>query len=188
METLERGDALLVIDIQEDFCAGGALEVPGGDDVVPTMNRWIRQARDANIPVFYARDWHPANHVSFKEQGGPWPPHCVQNTPGARFHSQLDVPAGATIVSKDDPLDDAYSAFRGTDLRDRLSAAGVDRVWIGGLALDYCVAATALDARSEGLQVELLLNATRAVNVQPGDGDRAMKQMETAGIHIRRDG
>ena len=187
METLERGDALLVIDIQRDFCAGGALEVPGGDDVVPIMNRWIREAQKANIPVFYARDWHPANHVSFNEQGGPWPPHCVQNTLGARFHCQLDVPADSTIVSKDDPLDDAYSAFRGTDLRDRLSAANVNRVWIGGLALDYCVAATALDARSNGLEVELLLDATRAVNVKPGDGDRALAHMEEAGVHILRD-
>src|SRR5262245_5662156 len=130
MNPLRRGDALLVIDIQNDFCAGGTLEVPGGDEVVPIMNRWIRSAEDAGIPMFFTRDWHPANHVSFKQQGGPWPPHCVQNTVGAQFHPRLVVPAGATIISKDHPLDAAYSAFRETDLGDRLKAEGIHRVWV----------------------------------------------------------
>jgi nicotinamidase/pyrazinamidase len=179
---MERGDALLIVDVQNDFCPGGALGVAGGDRVIPVLNRWIRAAQERAIPIFFTRDWHPAGHVSFKERGGPWPPHCLQGTPGAAFHSELLLPPGAQIISKGADLDrDSYSAFGGTDLKNRLRAASVKRVWIGGLAQDYCVRETALDAIAEGFEVRVIVSGTRAVNVNAGDGTRALEDMKDAG-------
>src|SRR5437868_3700655 len=122
------GDALLVVDVQNDFCPGGALAVPDGDEVVPILNRWIADAVAARVPVFASRDWHPENHISFKARGGPWPPHCIQNTPGAQFHPDLQLPRDIRIISKAETADvDAYSAFEGTDLSKRLREAGIQR-------------------------------------------------------------
>src|SRR5438552_15199445 len=118
---LEAGDALLIVDVQNDFCPGGALPVPEGDAIIPVLNRWIDEAEARGVPVFASRDWHPQNHVSFKQRGGPWPPHCVQGTKGAAFHPGLKLPKNAEIVSKaQDPETDSYSAFGGTDLAGRL--------------------------------------------------------------------
>ena len=180
---LQPSDALLIVDVQRDFCPGGALAVPDGDAVVPVLNQWIDAARDAGAAVFASRDWHPPDHVSFQEQGGPWPAHCVAETPGAAFHPDLALPDSATIIDKGtDAGHEAYSAFEGTDLAAKLRAAGSERLWVGGLALDYCVRASVLDARRiADLPVHLIPSATRAVEVQPGDGSRALDDMRSAG-------
>ena len=179
---LGSGDALLIVDVQNDFCPGGALAVPEGDAVVPVLNQWIDEANSKGIPVFASRDWHPRNHISFKERGGPWPPHCIQGTSGAAFHPDLNLPPDVEIISKaEEPDKDSYSAFGGTDLADRLREAGVKTVWIGGLAQDYCVRATALDAIQQGFKVHLITDATRAVNVHPGDGQQALDEIRKAG-------
>src|SRR5215471_2821532 len=137
---LQPGDALLIVDVQNDFCPGGALPVPEGNAVVPVLNQWIAEAEARRAPVFASRDWHPKNHISFKQRGGPWPPHCVQGTPGAAFHPDLKLPQNVEIISKaENPDKDSYSAFGGTDLAARLKREGVHRVWIGGLTQDYCV-------------------------------------------------
>ena len=184
---LGRGGALLLVDIQRDFCAGGALAVPDGDAVVRVVNRWIEQARSEGVPVIASRDWHPTGHVSFEERGGPWPPHCVRDTPGAAFHPDLRLPADAIIVSKGtEPDRDAYSAFDGTDLAERLRAERVARLWVGGLALDYCVRATVLDALAMGFEVHLIREATRSVDARPGDGEAALAQMNDAGAVVER--
>ncbi len=180
---LRSSDALLIVDVQQDFCPGGALAVPDGDAVVPVLNQWIDAARIAGAAVFASRDWHPPDHVSFQEQGGPWPSHCVAETSGAAFHPDLALPESTTVIDKGtDSGHEAYSAFEGTDLAARLRAAGITRLWVGGLALDYCVRASVLDARRiAGLPVHLILSATRAVEVQPGDGSRALDDMRAAG-------
>ena len=183
LPTLRPSDALLIVDVQQDFCPGGALAVPDGDAVVPILNAWIEAAQDAGAAVFASRDWHPPDHVSFEAQGGPWPSHCVAETPGAAFHTDLALPESATVIDKGThPEHEAYSAFEGTDLASRLREAGAARLWVGGLALDYCVRASVLDARRiAGLPVHVILSATRAVDVQPGDGPRALKEMRSAG-------
>jgi len=180
---LRASDALLIVDVQQDFCPGGALAVPDGDAVVPVLNQWIDAAQNAGAAIFASRDWHPPDHVSFQEQGGPWPSHCVAETPGAAFHSDLALPESATVIDKGtDAGHEAYSAFEGTDFAAQLRAAGIERLWVGGLALDYCVRASVLDARRiAGMPVHLILNATRAVEVQPGDGSRALDDMREAG-------
>lgn len=178
----EKDDALLVVDVQCDFLPGGALAVPQGDAVVPVLNRYIAQARQAGVPVFASRDWHPQDHVSFRARGGPWPPHCVAESEGAGFAPGLELPRDAVVVSKATSKDaDAYSAFAGTDLAVDLRARGVRRLWIGGLATDYCVLNTVLDARREGFDVLYLEDASRPVEVQPGDGTRAVSRMREAG-------
>lgn len=180
------GDALLVIDVQNDFCPpDGSLAVPEGDRIVPVLNRWIEAAHEAGIPVRASRCWHPPGHVSFRERGGPWPPHCVQNTRGAEFHADLRLPPHTPIVTKGANLDrDDYSDFAGTGFADELRCAGVKRLWVGGLALDYCVRATVLDALREGFAVRLIRSATRAVEANPGDGERALAEMRAAGAVI----
>jgi nicotinamidase/pyrazinamidase len=180
-------DALLVVDIQRDFLPGGALGVRGGDEVVPILNRYIALARRHGIPVVATRDWHPANHCSFHARGGPWPVHCVANTPGAAFSPDLHLPKDAIIISKATHADqEAYSTFSGTGLAQRLREAGVRRVLIGGLATDYCVRYSTRDALAEGFQVVVLDDAVRAVDVQPGDGDRAKQEMMAAGAASAR--
>ena len=180
---LSSSDALLIVDVQRDFCPGGALAVPDGDAVVPVLNQWIAAAQDAGAAVFASRDWHPPDHVSFQAQGGPWPSHCVAETDGADLHPELALPESATIIDKGtDAGHEAYSAFEGTDLAAKLRAAGSERLWVGGLALDYCVRASVLDARRiADLPVHLIPSATRAVEVQPGDGSRALDEMRSAG-------
>ncbi len=175
-ETPKTGDALLVVDVQHDFLPGGALAVPRGDEVIHPLNRCLALFARKNLPVYASRDWHPADHISFRARGGPWPPHCVAGTHGAAFPPGLDLPPDAGIVTKADAPDrDAYSAFGGTDLDARLKAAGVGRLFTGGLATDYCVLNTVKDALALGYAVFLLTDAVRAVDVQPGDGEHALQ-------------
>jgi len=179
------GDALIVVDVQRDFLPGGALGVPAGDEVVEPLNRAIRAFERARLPVFYSRDWHPPEHCSFEAQGGPWPPHCVAGTAGAGFAPGLRLPLDPLVISKATTRNrDAYSAFQGTTLAKQLQAAGVRRVFVGGLATDYCVRATVLDARTHGFEVEVLGGAIRAVDVQPGDGQRALQEMRQSGANL----
>jgi len=159
--------------------------VKGGDEVIPALNRVIATCEQLGVPIYYTRDWHPPNHMSFKVRGGLWPPHCVQGTPGAEFHPSLRVPLGAIVISKgDDPDAEAYSAFQGTDLTKRLKNAGVDSVILGGLTTDYCVKESTLDARDVGFTVEVLEDCTRAVNLKPGDGARALAVIRQAGAKL----
>jgi nicotinamidase/pyrazinamidase len=181
-----RGDALLIVDVQRDFCPGGALPIESGDTVVPIVNDWIARAQEAGIPVFASRDWHPADHMSFKAQGGPWPPHCIKDTSGAAFHPALKLPETATIITKGDRLDrEQYSAFHETNLATLLRDSGVRRLFIAGLAQDVCVRATALDARREGLDVHLVASGTRAITAE--SGAKALKDMVAAGVTIVQD-
>ena len=187
MDKLEPGvgDALLVVDVQNDFLPGGSLAVPRGDEVVPVLNRCLALFSKESLPVYASRDWHPPGHCSFRAQGGPWPPHCMADTYGAEFASNLDLPADAVIISKaDTPEKDAYSAFEGTDLGLCLKAVDVRRLFVGGLATDYCVLNTVKDALALGYGVVLLADAVRAVEVTPGDGERAMMEMRTLGARI----
>jgi len=176
------GDALLVVDVQNDFMPGGALGIARGDEVLAPINRLIDAWRARSLPVFFSRDWHPADHCSFLPRGGPWPTHCVQHTPGAAFRSGLHLPEHPQIVSKATQRDqEAYSALQGTDLRARLCAAGARRIFICGLATDYCVLATGEDALATGLGVVVLTDAVRGVDAQPGDAGRALERLAAAG-------
>ncbi len=183
-------DALVVVDVQNDFCPGGALAVARGDEVVPVLNRYIARFGERGAPVVASRDWHPARTRHFQAYGGSWPPHCVQGTPGAAFHGDLALPASAVVVSKGmDPEQDAYSAFQAEDARGVpfatvLRERGVRRLCVGGLATDYCVKATVLDALREGFEVLVLKDAIRAVDVKPGDGERAILAMSDAGARF----
>jgi nicotinamidase/pyrazinamidase len=180
-------DALLIVDVQNDFCPGGALAVPEGDQVVPVLNRYAERFARAGAAVFASRDWHPARTRHFQAWGGAWPPHCLQDTGGAAFHPGLRLPAATAIVSKGmDPEVDAYSAFEGStadgrNLEAALAARGVTRLFVGGLATDYCVKASVLDALARGFEVLVLEDGVRAVDVQPGDGVRALGEMTRAG-------
>lgn len=180
-------DALLVVDVQNDFCPGGALAVPEGDRVVPVLNEYVERFRDRGLPVFASRDWHPEVTRHFEAWGGPWPPHCVAGTEGAAFHPRLELPGDATVVSKGtDPEDDGYSAFEaatpaGESLEAALERLGVERLFVGGLATDYCVRASVLDAAGRGLQPVLLLDAVKGIDVEAGDQARALDEMLRAG-------
>ncbi len=184
MET-RNGDALVIVDVQKDFLPDGALGVPDGDQVVPVLNHYIERFRRAGLPVIATRDWHPPNHCSFTARGGPWPPHCVAGTAGADFAPWLRLPDESIVVSKaTDPDRDAYSGFDGTGLTERLRTLGVGRLWIGGLATDYCVLATVRDAIAAGFTVVYLSDASRAVNVEPGDGEDAEREIAALGATV----
>ena len=175
---LNAGDALIVVDVQNDFLPGGRLAVPQGDEVIHVLNRYIAAFRSRELPIFATRDWHPPDHCSFLQQGGPWPPHCVADTPGAAFSAALELPADARIISKaTTSMKDAYSGFEGTRLNELLQSAGIRRVFVGGLATDYCVLNTVRDALRHNYPTFLLEDAVRAVNVQAGDGVRALEEM-----------
>ena len=174
-------DALIVVDVQNDFCPGGALVVPHGDAVVEPLN-WLMRQHDV---VVATRDWHPPDHGSFAEQGGPWPAHCVQGTHGAELRSDLDHDAIDAVIDTGRERDaDGYSGFENAELERLLRERGVEHIHIGGLALDYCVKHTALDALRKGFPVTVHLGATRAVNVEEGDGDRALEELRAAGAEI----
>jgi nicotinamidase/pyrazinamidase len=182
---LQKSDALIVVDVQNDFCPGGALPIAEGDRVVPVLNRWIEAARAGGARIVASRDWHPAGHVSFHERGGPWPAHCVQGSWGAELRSDLKLPKDFLLVSKGTlPDRDDYSDFEMTGLSDELRKSGIRRVWVGGLAQDVCVRATVLDALKEGFEVHLIKAATRPVNAVPGAGERALDEMRAAGCLI----
>jgi nicotinamidase/pyrazinamidase len=174
-------DALIVVDVQNDFCQGGALAVPDGDAVVEPINRLMPRFD----LVVATRDWHPPDHRSFVSQGGPWPEHCVQGTPGAELHPRLDRARIDAVVDKGQASDrEGYSGFEDTQLEELLRERGVDTVHVAGLALDYCVRATALDARRAGFDVVLHRQATRPVDAAPGDGERAVRELREAGVTI----
>lgn len=176
--------ALLVIDVQNDFCPGGTLPVAEGDQVVAPLNKLIAEFLERGEPVFKSRDWHPEKTKHFAAYGGTWPVHCVQNTKGAEFHPELIDDIHIRLVSKGLGDEDSYSAFDGTDLALQLRRLGVEEVWVGGLATDYCVKNTVLDALKEGFRVKAIENAMRAVEVNPGDGARAIAEMAAAGAEI----
>jgi len=177
-------DGLIVVDVQNDFCSGGALPVPDGDAVVEPINALMDQ-----FPVVLAtRDWHPADHSSFRDQGGPWPPHCVQGTAGAQLHPALHSDRIDAIVDAGyEPELEGYSGFEETELERLLREREVDTVHVAGLALDYCVRATALDARRKGFAVVLHQGATRAIDAQPGDAERALDELREAGVQVVAD-
>jgi nicotinamidase/pyrazinamidase len=179
---LEQGDALIVVDVQVDFVLGGNLAVPEGEAVIPVLNHYIRLFRGKRLPIFATRDWHPTKHSSFHPHGGPWPPHCIQDTEGAQFAAGLQLPDNTVVISKATTAErDAYSGFEGTDLDQRLRQLGVKRLFVGGLATDYCVLNTVMDGLSLGYQVFLLEDAIRAVNVHPEDGRQTEEKMVSRG-------
>jgi nicotinamidase/pyrazinamidase len=175
------GDALLIVDPQVDFLPGGSLGVPQGDAVLAPINRLIDLYRAHALPVYVSRDWHPALHCSFAGQGGPWPVHCIAGSDGARFAGSLQLD-NAVIISKATTVEvDAYSAFNGTGLADTLRERGIRRLVVCGLATDYCVLNTVVDGLAAGFEVLLATEAIRAVDVNTGDGERALARMLDAG-------
>jgi nicotinamidase/pyrazinamidase len=174
-------EALIIVDVQNDFCPGGALAVPDGDAVIEPINRLAHE-----LPFVVAtRDWHPPDHHSFAAHGGPWPDHCVAGTPGAQIHDRVDAGEIDVLVDKGRAPDtEGYSGFDDTDLERLLRDTGVDTVNVAGLALDYCVKATALDAARAGFDVVVHRGATRAVDVHPGDGERAVRELVAAGVEV----
>lgn len=190
--TDHRRSALLIVDVQNDFCPGGELPAPLGNTIVPALNRYIAQAVERGITVYASRDWHPAVTRHFKAYGGLWPPHCVQGTRGADFHPALKLPPDTIIVTKgNDPTREGYSSFDGVTPEGRslaadLHARGIETVYIGGLTTEYCVKETALDARREGLNVRVLADAVSGIEARPGDSERALADVVAAGAQVGR--
>ncbi|MEX0761042.1 MAG: nicotinamidase [Dehalococcoidia bacterium] len=179
---LNENDALIIVDVQNDFCPGGSLGVENGDGVARTLSGLAQKFRRSGARIFATQDWHPEGHSSFKEQGGPWPVHCVQGSEGAEFHPDLDLPVGTSIVRKgSDPKVDAYSGFLDSDLEEQIKRTGVKRLFVGGLTTDYCVLNTVLDARQLGFETYLLTDAVAAVNVNEDDDEAAIQKMKEAG-------
>lgn len=185
---MSRRPALLVVDVQNDFCPGGALSVPDGDRIIPHVNRAIDLFVRRGLPILATRDWHPPVTKHFKEHGGAWPPHCIQGTKGARFHPKLELPKDVIVLSKGmDPEQDSYSGFQalngaGRDLESVIRDLGVDEVFLCGLATDYCVRATALDAMRRGIRIRVMEDAIRGVDVKPGDSAAAVRELRDAGV------
>jgi nicotinamidase/pyrazinamidase len=179
--------ALIVVDVQNDFCPGGSLAVAHGDEVVAPLNQLMTEFLENGEPVFKSRDWHTPQTKHFAAYGGTWPVHCVQHTRGAEFHPALLEDKHIRVISKGLGDEDSYSAFDGTDLALQLRRLGVEEVWVGGLATDYCVKQTVLDALKEGFRVKALENAMRPVEVNPGDGARALAEMKAAGAEVVSD-
>ncbi len=179
--------ALLVVDVQNDFCPGGALGVPEGDKIIPKINKYIKIFAKNKLPIFFTRDWHPVRTKHFKDLGGVWPVHCIQNSRGAQFHPKLKLPKEATLLYKGmDPQVDAYSAFQaeatnGARLPHLLKVMGINELYIGGLATDYCVRFSTRDAIKQGFKVKILMDAIKGVNLRPGDSQEAIKEMVKAG-------
>jgi nicotinamidase/pyrazinamidase len=179
--------ALIIVDVQNDFCPGGALAVQDGDEVVPILNRYIDRFQAAGMPIVATRDWHPLKTTHFKNYGGVWPEHCVQESGGAAFHPNLKGLTNAVVVSKGTaPDEDSYSGFDGKDdagtpLAELLRRLGVQRIYVGGLATDYCVKHTVIDGLKAGFAVVLLGDAIRGVNLTPDDSERALGEMRAAG-------
>ena len=179
--------ALLIIDLQNDFCPGGALAVPEGDKIVSNLNQYIEIFSKNKLAIFASRDWHPKQTSHFKDQGGLWPPHCVQNTKGAFFHPELKLPKETIVLSKGmDPKTDSYSAFQAQDsngkqFEDILKASGIEELYIGGLATDYCVKSSVLDSLNKGFKVKLMVDAIKGVNIKPDDSKDAIEEMVNNG-------
>jgi nicotinamidase/pyrazinamidase len=187
---MEINKALLIVDVQNDFCPGGALGVQDGDRVVPVLNQYIEKFDRAGMPIFITRDWHPPRTTHFNTAGGLWPPHCVQGSAGAEFHPDLKISSAAVVLSKGMAVDeDSYSGFaaadeRGVVLNDLLRQSGIESIYIGGLATDYCVKETVLDGLRQGFHVALLQDAVCGVNLHPEDSVRAIDAMIKAGVTI----
>jgi len=179
--------ALLIVDVQNDFCPGGALAVPGGDRIIPILNQYIKLFHKTKLPIFASRDWHPKVTKHFKEFGGPWPVHCLQDSRGAKFHPDLNLPSTTIILSKGmDPKKDSYSAFQGVDKEGHsflqiLKKFNIKELYVGGLATDYCVKSSALDALKLGFEVKLLTDAMKGVNLKADDSKNAMEEMVKGG-------
>lgn len=188
--SLRRGDALSVTDVQNDFLPGGALGVPYGDAIIEPLNNVVDLFKKKGLLIFFSRDWHPPDHSSFKNQGGPWPPHCVQKTRGADFPSTLHIPEGSIIISKGAQKDrEQYSTLGARDSEgntesDMMKKHGIRRAFVAGLATDYCVLNSVKDILAEGYEVYVLTDAIRAVNVNPGDGDKALEEMIQGGAKL----
>jgi len=186
--------ALLIVDVQRDFCEGGALAVPDGDRVVPVLNRCLDDALRGGLAIYASRDWHPAVSDHFKASGGDWPPHCVQRSEGALFHPDLRLPASTIVITKgDDPHQHGYSAFEGhtsdgRSLADDLRQRRIERLYVGGLATDYCVRTSVVDARRAGFQVAVLQDAVAGIDVRAGDSNRALTEMQNAGAALTTSG
>jgi len=184
---MEAKKALLIVDVQNDFCPGGTLAVPEGDRIISILNKYTKIFSREKLPIFASRDWHPKDSKHFKKFGGVWPKHCIQNTRGARFHPHLRLPKETVILSKGmDPDKDSYSAFQavdtsGTEFLELLKTQGIDELFVGGLATDYCVKSSVLDALKLGFRVKLLIDAIKGVNIKPQDSEDAMKEMVSAG-------
>jgi len=179
------GDALLIIDVQNDFLPGGSLAVPDGDAIIVPLNSVIARFQEAGLPIFATRDWHPANHCSFLENGGTWPVHCVRGTAGAAFAPTLALPSDTVIISKDVQTEtNSYSGFAETSLQEQLRSQRIVRLFVGGLATDYCVLNTVKDALAAGFQVLVIEETIRAVNVHPDDGPRAIATMRDLGARL----
>jgi len=179
---LAEGDALVIVDLQNDFLPGGSLPVPEGEQVIPVLNGYIERFVNRGLPIFATRDWHPKNHSSFIAQGGPWPEHCVIGSKGAEFAADLQLPDSVQVISAGTDVErDGYSAFESPSCKQQLDSAGARRLFIGGLATDYCVLNTVRDALAQQYQVVLLTDAMRAINVQPQDGEKAIDEMVEKG-------
>ena len=180
---LSASDAVILVDVQPDFCPGGALPIDDGDAIIPVLQGWIEAASRQGASVYASRDWHPPQHLSFIAEGGPWPSHCVQDTSGAAYHPGLSLPPQTVLVAKGTRLDvEQYSALDGTGLAIHLRGRAIQRLWIGGLALDVCVRATVLDARKEGFEVHVIVQGCRPVT--PEGGRSAVEEMRSAGAII----
>ena len=180
----EKKRALIVVDVQNDFCPGGALAVPHGNEVIAPLNKLIKIFLERGEPEFKSRDWHPPTTKHFAAYGGTWPVHCVQETAGAEFHPRLLDDIHIRVVSKGLGDEDCYSAFDETDFALQLQRLGVEELWVGGLATDYCVKNTVLDALKQGFKVKAITDAMRAVDLKPDDGERAIEEMRNAGAEI----
>ena len=179
---LSETDALIIVDVQNDFCPGGWLAVEGGDDVATALSGLALHFRIKGARIFATQAWHSEKHSSFTDQGGPWPPHCVLGTRGAEFHENLRLPIGTSIVRKGmDPAVDAYSGFLDSSLEEQLRRSDIKRLFIGGLATDYCVLNTVLDARKLEFETFLVEDAIAAVNNEPEDGEKAVQKMKDSG-------
>ncbi len=187
---MEKGSALLIIDVQNDFCPGGALGVAGGDDIIPLINEYVGLFQERGLPIIASRDWHPRVTKHFKEFGGVWPVHCVQGSAGAMFRATLRLPPDALVFSKGmDPERDDYSALHarsesGTPLPKFLAYEGVKKIYICGLATDYCVRQTALEGLRQGFAITILVDAVRGVDLEPGDSERALAEIQAAGARL----
>ena len=180
--SLEAERALIVVDIQRDFCPGGALPVTDGDKIIPAVNEMVHAFEKTGLPIFFTRDWHPKNHISFKANGGPWPPHCIQNTPGAAFHPSLAIPDHANVINKGIlQAEDAYSGFQGTDLASKLRDLHVKQIYVAGLATDYCVKNTVLDGVAQGFVTCVITDCVKGVNLRRTDSSTALRTMRSRG-------
>ncbi|MCO6428095.1 isochorismatase family protein [Nitrosomonas communis] len=180
--TLTSGDALVIVDMQNDFLPGGSLAVPMGDTIIPVINRYLMFFHDHGLPVFATRDWHPSDHCSFQQQGGPWPSHCIATTAGAAFHPDIEFPLNTHVISKAVTREkDAYSGFTDTQLNALLQTLAIRRLFIGGIATDYCVLNTVKDALHYHYTTFVLEDAICAIDLQPDDGLNALKEMVRLG-------